>query len=296
MDQTAASAFRSATDTRVISGPDHLQIQLSYTPTVAQATGVSWIPLRPNPSGVTPGNRGIQTRSWYVNAEWNALPHHRVVLTSTVETMHGTYSWTTNAVLPAQQATLLSIYRGWHYPVPITPTEAVHALTTVRQSNPPTTVTAWHRTAGAVLTAGLPATGEAPWYLFTTANRGESWQLTYVSSGAPSHHQNGFPNTSPSDVLTAMAWTGPHTLWIAQTINCMSGPEVSGGTVTLTTSTNGGQSWHLVANRIHESNDYCPTMLRLSLTSRAKQPTVRLIERNAMGTHVKYSWFPKQWS
>ncbi len=294
-----ATKFQEATDTMTVHGPHGLSLQITYTHGTPNLANYGWIPPGPPNSIISGESRLSRWSSPYRLMTWTSSATEQGYLAGTIVTRDGTYDWTTSIFSRAHYPTLYQTILRWaaaaQYPAIITPTEAVHAMMTASKNFIPARVIAWRGSSGTFLTAGIPATGEAPWYLFTTANRGTSWRLTYVSSGAPSHHRNGFPNTSPSDVLTAMAWTGPHTLWIAQTINCMSGPEVSGGTVTLTTSTNGGQSWHLVANRIHESNDYCPTMLRLSVTSRAKQPTVRLIERNATGTHVRYSWFPKQW-
>lgn len=295
MTRTRASTFQAATDTRTVYGPDGLRIQLSYTPTVAQASGATWLPLRPDPFGLNPGNRTIATDSLYVDALWNATSEHRAFLTSTVETLHGTYGWSTSPATPSQQASLLRIYHGWHYPAPITTTEAVHAMVDSRKNSLPTTVRAWYGSSGAMIAAGLPATGEAAWYLFTTENHGKRWHLAYVSRLVPAKQRNGFPDTSPSDALVAMTMSSTRTIWIAQTINCMSGPESSGGAVTLARTSNDGKSWQRIANHIQEPAGYCPTILGLSVASQAKKPTVRLVERNATGTHVRYSWSPTQW-
>lgn len=293
MIRTPASSFQPATETFIAQGPQGLDMHLTYTPGAPNLGGFGGIPLHPNPFGIRPGSHVISTPSPYVEAVWSSRGLHQALLTSTVETLHGTYEWSTSVGDPSQQALLSRIYHSWHYPQPVTVTEAVHAM--VHQKRLYTKILAWHRSSGAMLTAGIPATGQAPWYLFTTRNHGKQWHLTDVSRFVPATRSDGFPRTSPSDALVAMVLTSARTIWIDQTINCMAGPEPTGGTVTLAKSLNDGQSWQKVTNRIHELAGYCPTALGLSARSESKQPTVHLTEQNAQGNVRLPSWTPRQW-
>ena len=296
--RTGASQFRAATDTRTVYGPDGFHIQLTYTPGVPNAGNFGWIPPGP-PGTMEPGESRLNPwSSPYAAITWTPRAVGQGYVAETVATLGGTYRWQTSTFSRKDHSTLYRMILRWantaHYPSVISPTQAVHAM--MRQPRlSPTLVLAWHRSAGAMLTAGIPATGQAPWYLFTTENYGKRWHLAYVSRFVPARQRNGFPDTSPSDALVAMALTSARTIWIAQTINCMSGLESRGGTVTLVRTSNDGRSWQRIANHIQEPAGYCPTLLGLTVASQAKQPTVRLVERNATGTPATHSWSPKQW-
>ncbi len=183
------------------------------------------------------------------------------------------------------------------YPSVIMPTQPVHAMArSLHRYRTPTItlVQAWRRAAGATLIPGIPTTGEAPWDLFTTDDYGTRWHLAHVSRLSPAsrRRRTGFPATRPSQALIALALTSPRRIWIAQTINCMAGPENQ----RRKHHPSGKRQWWTILVARDQSHPRTLRVIsdgpRARYSAQADQPTVHLAERNVAGALLTRSWAP----